>query len=134
MTSSSRRRRVTALFALAVAAATTIAVGALATVAGAQGVSQAILEQAGWACFPSPSPPVSGPARNVCANPGLGRPFPGPPDRPSYMFLAFSQLDGSYLGTLHLIRYDLYAGQPCGPTGGPYEFRPRIGYYECQHY
>ena len=128
MESSSRRWRATAAFAAAVTAA------ALAGTAGANGVSQATLERAGWICFPSPSPPVSGPARNVCANPGLGRPFPGPPDRSSYMFLAFSQVDGSYLGTLHLIREDLYAGQSCGPTGQPYVFRDRIGYYECQHY
>ena len=33
--------------------------------------------------------------------------------------------------TGHLIRADLYAGQPCGRQ--PYVFRARIGYYECVH-
>jgi hypothetical protein len=32
---------------------------------------------------------------------------------------------------VHLIRADLYAGQPCGDH--PYVFRALIGYYECVH-
>ena len=36
-----------------------------------------------------------------------------------------------YLGKVHFIRADLYAGQPCAPSGDPYVFSPRIGYYEC---
>jgi hypothetical protein len=35
--------------------------------------------------------------------------------------------------TRHLIRDDLYSGQPCAPGGEPYVHRGLIGYYECVH-
>ncbi|MBA2359772.1 MAG: hypothetical protein H0V79_02350 [Actinobacteria bacterium] len=54
----------------------------------------------------------------------------GAPDRPSYMFLAFD-LDGTFIGSRHLIRGDMYRNQPCGPGRELYIFRPGIGYYEC---
>jgi hypothetical protein len=38
---------------------------------------------------------------------------------------------GEFEGHVHLIRADLYSGQPCEPNGGLYVFRPNIGYYEC---
>lgn len=85
------------------------------------------LSAAGWTCF---QPPVS-PPRIVCANPGLGRPFPGNPDPPPAYTLQTFELDGSYRGKVHLIRADLYAGQPCAPTRDPYLLNARIGYYEC---
>jgi hypothetical protein len=69
--------------------------------------------------------------RIICGNPGVGVPFPGNPDPPpSYNLLTFD-LDGAFLGTVHLIRADLYAGQPCPRSGGPYVFIDLIGYYEC---
>ena len=85
------------------------------------------LSAAGWTCF---QPPVS-PARIVCANPGLGRPFPGNPDPPPAYTLSIFDLAGNYLGKVHLIRADLYAGQKCGGSGEPYVLNPRIPYYEC---
>ena len=41
--------------------------------------------------------------------------------------------NGVFVGTSLLIRSDLYSGQPCRSTGGPYTFIGRIGYYECRH-
>lgn len=111
----------------------TIALGAVALVAmlavpaQAMGPTPEQLSAAGWTCF---QPPIA-PPTIVCANPGLGRPFPGNPDPPpAYTLLRFD-LDGDSLGKVHLIREDLYAGQPCAQAGGPYLFNPRIGYYEC---
>jgi hypothetical protein len=110
------------------AAVGAIAVAAvLAVPARAGGPSPDNLAAAGWTCF---QPPVSPPVI-VCANPGLGRPFPGNPDPPpAYTLMRFA-LDGTSLGKVHLIRADLYAGQPCAPGGDPYVFNLRIGYYEC---
>lgn len=100
---------------------------ALAAPAQAQGPTPEQLSGAGWTCF---QPPVNPPVI-VCANPGLGRPFPGNPDPPpAYTLLRFD-LGGNSLGKVHLIRADLYAGQPCPQAGGSYLFNPRIGYYEC---
>jgi hypothetical protein len=83
----------------------------------------------GWTCVPFL------PAhRYSCFNPGLGRPFPGNPDpRPTYSFLGFDLTSGEFLYTGHLIRGDLYAGQPCAPGNDLYAFRALIGYYECVH-
>ena len=112
----------------------TVAVGAIALAAmlAVPALAQAHptpdqLSAAGWTCF---QPPVS-PARIVCANPGLGRPFPGNLDPPPAYTLSMFDVAGSYLGKVHLIRADLYAGQKCGGSGEPYVFNPRIGYYEC---
>ncbi len=89
------------------------------------------LSTQGWVC--APAPPFVVPARIACSNPGLGRPFPGQPDPPpAYMFLVFHP-DGTYWGTQHLIRADLYRGQQCAGSGEPYVFRALIGYYECLH-
>ena len=111
----------------------TLAVGAIAlaamvaTPAWAGGPTPDQLSAAGWTCF---QPPVS-PARIVCANPGLGRPFPGNPDpQPAYTLSVFD-VAGNYIGKVHLLRADLYAGQKCGGSGEPYVFNQRIGYYEC---
>jgi hypothetical protein len=111
----------------------TLAVGAIAlaamvaTPAWGKGPTPDQLTKAGWTCF---QPPVS-PPRIVCANPGLGRPFPGNPDPPPSYTLSLFDLAGNYLGKVHLTRADLYAGQKCGGTGEPYVFNPRIDYYEC---
>ncbi|HYI74628.1 MAG TPA: hypothetical protein VEW90_05090 [Gaiellaceae bacterium] len=112
----------------------TVAVGAIAVAAMLALPAQAQghptpdqLSAAGWTCF---QPPVS-PPRIVCANPGLGRPFPGNPDPPPAYTLSMFDLAGSYVGKVHLIRADLYAGQKCGGSGEPYVLNPRIPYYEC---
>lgn len=98
--------------------------------ATAEGLTPDQLVKAGWTCFNDPAAP-----RIVCSDPGHGRP-PIPPDPngfPSYNFKIFA-LDGSFTGTTHLIRADLYHGQPCPQTGGPYFFIPPIGYYRCEHF
>ncbi|HSC74104.1 MAG TPA: hypothetical protein VLB89_08055 [Gaiellaceae bacterium] len=110
--------------------ATTVAiVGATAKSAQAEGVTPETLAAAGWDCFQTP--PFIVPPRIVCANPGLGRPFPGNPDPPPAYTLPTFDLGGTYLGKVHLVRADLYDGQPCGRSGDPYIFRSAIGYYEC---
>jgi hypothetical protein len=106
---------------------------ALAAVGGAtaQGVTPDQLVAAGWTCFRDPNPATP---RTVCSDPGHGRPIPSDPNAPpSYNFKLFN-LDGSFIGTSHLIRADLYSGEPCPPTGAPYLFIAPIGYYRCEHF
>lgn len=125
MENSTTRRTIAALLTVVVAAAIAVAT---ASSAHAQGVTPQQLGSRGWVCFVPP--PL--PDQIVCFNPGLGRPFPGNPDpRPSYNLLAFDRASGEFLYTVHLIRDDLYRGQPCGDR--PYIFRPPIGYWECFH-
>jgi hypothetical protein len=111
--------------AAALVAASTLLLTAPAT---AGGVTPDQLRAQGWACFvPPPFPDTI-----VCGNPAHGLP-PVPPDpdgRPSYSFLLFD-LDGSFRGTVHMIRADLYRNQPCPQTGGLYVFNPANGYYRC---
>jgi hypothetical protein len=100
------------------------------TASAAEGVTPSTLVNAGWTCFNDPGAP-----RIVCSDPAHGRPvIPPPPDRPaSYNFKIFS-LDGTFTGTVHLIRDDLYHGQPCAQTGGAYFHIAVIGYYRCEHF
>ena len=112
------------------AALLAVAIAAVAVVApaAAEGVTPAQLRAHGWTCFvPPPFPDTV-----VCGNPAHGLPpVPADPDgRPSYSFLLFG-LDDSFRGTLHMIRADLYRGQPCPQTGGLYVFNPANGYYRC---
>jgi len=102
----------------------------MVTAASADGLTPSQLINAGWTCFNDPGAP-----RIVCSDPGHGRPvIPPPPDRPaSYNFKIFS-LGGTFVGTLHLIRDDLYHGQPCPQTGGGYFHIAVIGYYRCEHF
>jgi hypothetical protein len=117
--------RVSIALAIAVGLAAFAAVGG----ATAKGVTPEQLIAAGWTCFLDPGAP-----RTVCSDPGHGRPVPGDPNAPpTYNFKIFT-LDGSFIGTVHLIRADLYQGQPCPPTGAPYFFIPPIGYYRCEHF
>jgi hypothetical protein len=115
-------------FALLIAAvAASLGIAAVAT---AGGLTPTTLTNAGWTCFTDPGAP-----RTVCSDPGHGRPvIPAPADRPaSYNFKIFS-LDGTFTGTSHLIRDDLYQGQPCPQTGGLYFHIAVIGYYRCEHF
>jgi hypothetical protein len=121
------RKHVRALLAAAVGMTALAAM--VAVPAQAQGPTPATLAAAGWDCFQTP--PFVVPPRIVCANPGLGRPFPGNPDPPPAYTAPTFDLSGNYLGKVHLIRADLYSGQSCEPTGDPYVFRAAIGYYEC---
>lgn len=114
-----------ALLAIAVLVASLAVVAA----APAEGVTPDQLTDAGWTCFVDPGAP-----RIVCSDPGHGRPIPGDPNAPpSYSFKVFA-LDGTFTGTLHLIRADLYQGEPCPPSGATYFFIPVIGYYRCEHF
>ena len=119
---SARRRAVTALIAIAALAL----LASMATPAQAQGPTRENLQAHGWTCVEFV--PAN---RWSCFNLGVGRPFPGNPDpAPSYNFLGVDLTTGDFLYTGHLIRQDLYRGQPCG-RGDPYIFRAPIGYYEC---
>jgi hypothetical protein len=127
MRASARRPRYGVVMLVALTTATAL-IGAVTATARADGVTRERLEAAGWTCFASPAVPDT----VGCFDPGRGRPFPGNPDRrPSYSLLAFSASTGEFLYAVHLIRADLYAGQPCGDH--PYIFRGLIGYYECVH-
>jgi hypothetical protein len=120
----------TLLVAVAAVVLSAVAAAAPATQsARAQGVTPEALIAAGWDCFQTP--PIVVPARIVCANPGVGRPIPGNPDPPPAYNLPTFDLTGTYLGTVHLVRADLYQGQLCQQSGEPYVFRAPIGYYEC---
>ena len=115
---------------LSVLAATAVAASlAVAPAATASGPTIGQLTNAGWTCMSSPVVP-----RIVCSSPGLGFPtVPADPNgRPAYSHIIFS-LDGTFLGTTHLIRADLYHGQPCG-SGGAYVFIGLIGYFRCDHF
>ena len=110
-------------------AAVAVSLG-IATAATAEGLTPSTLINAGWTCFNDPGAP-----RIVCSDPGHGRPvIPAPPDRPaSYNFKIFT-LGGTFVGTVHLIRDDLYQGQRCPQTGGLYFHIGVIGYYRCEHF
>ena len=117
-------RPIAVLLALAAVVALS---GSLVTPATAQGVTREQLEAHGWTCVEFL--PAN---RWSCFDPGVGRPFPGNPDpAPSYNFLGFDRTTGDFLYTGHLIRADLYSGQPCAPGSDAYVFRALIGYYEC---
>lgn len=99
-----------------------------APTAKAAGHTAEQLAAQGWTCFtPPPRPDLV-----ACYNPGQGRPIPGDPDpAPAYSVHTFSSSSGEFLATGHLIRADLYRGQPCGKDS--YNFLALIGYYECVH-
>ena len=107
---------------------------AAAVVASAAGgvLTPEDLTSRGWTCF---QPPVV-PLRTICSHPNQGLPVvgnPPPADRPAtYNLFRFDET-GAFVGSVHLIRTDLYHGQPCEPAGGPYVLVPIIGYYECVH-
>jgi len=113
------------------AVAATVAAAALVVVAPAtaESVTPAQLQAHGWACFVPPNLSDT----IVCGNPAHGLP-PVPPDpdgRPAYSFLLFT-LEGDFRANVHMIRSDLYQGQPCPQTGGAYLFNPANGYYRCE--
>src|SRR5215470_626339 len=96
------------------------------TPATSGGLTDETLQKAGWFCF-QPIPEVI-----ACPTPGLGLP-PIPPvadSSPTFEFLRFDPVTHKYVGVTHMIRYDLYADQPC-QGGGPYTLIPFLGYYEC---
>ncbi|MFL6016536.1 MAG: hypothetical protein ACJ74N_02255 [Gaiellaceae bacterium] len=105
-------------------AASLVAAGA------AMAVTPDQLNKAGWTCFRDPGAP-----RTVCFDPGHGRPaLPADPNGPASYNVKYFVLDGTFIGTAHLIRADLYQGQPCAQSGAAYLFIAPIGYYRCEHF
>lgn len=104
---------------LALALAGSIVVfGAVATSASGDGLTAAQLQAQAWTC-------VLVPVENLlhCRNPGSEPLVAGPTQLD---FLVFDASGATFLGTEHLIRSDLYHGQPCnGTPTGLYEFMTR---------
>jgi hypothetical protein len=97
----------------------------------------------GWSCFTPPPFPT----RTECSHPNQGfPPIPPPADRPA-TFTLWRFENGEFVGTLLVIRPDLYCGADvadpagtctrnaplCELTGEPYSFVPVIRYYTCLH-
>ena len=61
------------------------------------------------------------------AAPGSGR----PKWATVLQLLFFGRGTGEFPGTIHMIRADLYRGQPCPKTGTLYIFNPANGDYRC---
>ncbi len=125
---SDREVPVTRLF---VATLVTVAAAAASIGPAAAAVTPAQLQAQGWSCFipPNLSDTI------VCGNPAHGLP-PVPPaadGRSSYSFLLFT-LAGEFKANVHMIRGDLYHGQPCPQIGGLYTFNLANGYYRCETY
>ena len=129
MTSSMRSlRRAVALLCLTGALAV---MGATAAPGLAQGPSPARFAEQGWTCAVPPIPWVG----VRCYHPGEGHPpLPslGEDGRASYTAMDWTP-GGEFLGHVHMIRRDLYAGQPCPQMGGPYVLN-LLGYYQCFRY
>jgi hypothetical protein len=105
-----------------------VALGVAATAASAGGLTAAQLQAQGWTCrIPA------GETLLNCRSPG-SEPLPAGPTEVS--FLVFDASGTTFLGTEHLIRSDLYAGEPCrGTPSGTYDFIPvGPGYYGCYHF
>jgi hypothetical protein len=95
----------------------------------AAGVTPTELAAHGWHCGPTPVPNTIGCSQKDFPTPGN----PPPADRPaSFTALLFTE-SGTFLGTVLLVRSDLYHGQMCESTGEPYILRTFVGYYECLH-
>ena len=120
-------KRLVGLLALT---AVLVVAGLTAAPGFAAGPSPEQLQSAGWTCF---APPPGGFA---CFNPAQGRPplvTSGVVGGESYLAMRWTSRTGEFVGTVHLIRADLYNGQPCPQAGGPYTYLALIGYYECAH-
>ncbi len=104
------------------------AFGVAAAAATADGVTAAQLQAQGWTCrIPA------GETLLNCRSPGSEPLLAGPTE---VNFLVFDANGTTFLGTEHLIRADLYAGQPCqGTPNGTYQYIPvGPGYYGCYHF
>jgi len=105
-----------------------------AAVSNAQGTSQTWQDFAarGWNCrTPATGVTVCSPPRQplpVVAIP----PAQPPTDRPETVMLKRWRNDVFEANVL-LIRPEIYNGQPCESTGGPYTFIGVLGYFECAH-
>jgi hypothetical protein len=102
-------------------AASGLKVGTLAS----GGRTDETLAKAGWTCI------QPGNGLVLCAPPGLGLPSipPVADGQPTYDITAFT-LDHEFVHHVHLLRPDLYHGQPC-LGGEPWAYVDFLGYYEC---
>jgi hypothetical protein len=116
-----------------IAALFAVVLAVTASTASSTGVSPSELEGAGWTCI------VPLPGDNIhCAPPGgLARVVAGTAE--TMTFLVFRPSDGEFIGSEHIVRADLFNGQPC-PTDPPsrqYTYLlPLLGldYYACHRY
>ncbi len=114
-----------------VAALFTVVLAVTASTASSTGVSPSQLEQ--WTCI------IPSPGDNIhCAPPGgLARVLDATAE--TMIFLVFRASNGDFIGTEHIVRADLFNGQPC-PTDPPsrqYTYLlPLLGldYYACHRY
>jgi hypothetical protein len=112
-----------------VAPSTAAAASEQTGLAVAAGLTPTDLAARGWTCGPTPIPNTVGCSQKDFPTPGN----PPPADRPaSFTALLFNE-SGTFVGTVILIRSDLYHGQICESTGEPYILRTFVGYYECIH-
>lgn len=107
-----------------------VAVGA-ALAAGGRGGTMTQVQAAGWDC----NPQVLIVGYFHCAPPGkpsVADMIAGT-DVPGIVLRVFNP-DGTFAGTEHLIRADLYAGQPCPQDSlAVWDLLP-FGYYACHHF
>lgn len=95
----------------------------------AAGLTPTDLVARGWTCGPTPFATTIGCSKKDFPTPGV----PPPADRPASFTALLFNADGTFVGTVILIRSDLYQGQICESTGQPYILRTFVGYYECLH-
>lgn len=122
--------RVATVIALAVLTGALVGV---AHGAGGPGGTMAQAQAAGWDCNPQflivgyyhCAPPGKPSVADLIAG----------TDVPSMVLRVFNP-DGTFAGTEHLVRADLYAGQPCPQDSlATWDFLPFSGgYYACHHF
>ena len=95
----------------------------------AAGLTPTDLAARGWNCGPTPFATTIGCSQKDFPTPGN----PPPADRPASFTALLFTADEAFIGTVTLIRSDLYHGQKCESTGEPYILRTFVGYYECLH-
>lgn len=103
--------------------------------ASAQGTDQSWqdFQARGWSCRTPNNGPVT-----VCSPPNqplptVAIPPAQPPiDRPNTLLLKRWRND-AFEANVHLVRPEIYNGQPCESTGQPYSYIAVLGYFECAH-
>jgi len=99
-----------------------VALAAAAGAASADGLTAAQLQAAGWTCVLP-----AGETNLHCRNPASEPLRAGPTE---VTFLEFDPSVAAFLEIEHVIRADLYHGQPCNGTTAEYQFLPiGPGYY-----
>ena len=86
------------------------------------------LQAQGWTCFVPPNLPQHDRVRQSGSRAAAGA---ARLERAPVIQLPALQPRRSFRANVHMIRADLYGGQPCPQTGGQYVFNPANGYYRC---